>query len=310
MQTTAPSSLLCGLRRSRLCQLLLTVVILSATFSAVAALPYSLGQASSYAVLGLGGINSAHGQIEVYQSATVVNGNVGAGPYADWTHGIDATINGRVDYDTTDSAPIVTGTVTGGLHQISGPVTDARNASVLYASLVPTLTLGGIADNAIFVGNGGLNVIRITNAITLKTTLTLQGTASDSFVFQMTSADAPSAKTLTLSGLAMSLTGGLTAGNVLWDLNGLGGQVVISSGSVVQGLFLSPDRGVTVDNASITGAVLGGGGYQDSHSNLISVHSSSTITMVPEPGALSLLAIGLATVCVRRSSRHQRSDKQ
>src|SRR5438876_6050074 len=100
-----------------------------------AALPYSLGQAGSYAVLGLGGISSAHGQIEVYQSATVVNGNVGAGPYADWTHGIDATINGRVDYDTTDSAPTVTGSVTGGLHQISmsGPVTDARNASALYA---------------------------------------------------------------------------------------------------------------------------------------------------------------------------------
>src|SRR5438477_7153245 len=175
--------------------------------SSQAALPYTLGQAGSYAVLGLGGISSAHGQIEVYQSATIVNGNVGAGPYADWTHGIDATINGRVDYDTTDSAPTVTGAVTGGLHQLSmsGPVADARNASTLYAALSPTLTLGGIADNATIVGNGGLNVIRITNEMTLKTTLTLQGTPSDSFVFQLTASDAPSAHNLTLSG---SIAGG------------------------------------------------------------------------------------------------------
>src|SRR5437868_2303158 len=125
-------------------------ILLSAITSATAALPYTLGQAGNYAVLGLGGISSAHGEIEVYQSATIVNGNVGAGSYANWTHGIDATINGRVDYDLTDSAPTVTGSVTGGLHQVlmAGPVTDARNASTLYAALSPTLTLGGIADNA------------------------------------------------------------------------------------------------------------------------------------------------------------------
>jgi len=56
------------------------------------ALPISLGQAADYSVLALGGTSSLHGQIEVYQSATVINGNVGAGPYADWTHGIDCTI--------------------------------------------------------------------------------------------------------------------------------------------------------------------------------------------------------------------------
>src|SRR5207248_9531801 len=97
------------------------------------------------------------------------------------------------------------GSVTGGLHPVlmAGPVTDARNASTLYAALSPTLTLGGIADNATLVGNGGLNVIRITNEMTLKTTLTLQGTASDSFVFQLTASDAPSAHALTLSGLVM-----------------------------------------------------------------------------------------------------------
>jgi hypothetical protein len=54
----------------------------------------SLGQAANYAVLGMGGTSGSHGELEVYQSATIVNGNVGAGPYCDWTHGMDATIRG------------------------------------------------------------------------------------------------------------------------------------------------------------------------------------------------------------------------
>src|SRR5438477_10197417 len=70
----------------------------------------NLGGAANYAVLGIGGSVAVQSDFEVYQSATVVNGNVGMGPYSVWTHGIDATINGRVDSDLTDSAPIVTGT--------------------------------------------------------------------------------------------------------------------------------------------------------------------------------------------------------
>jgi hypothetical protein len=286
--------------------LLLLSILCAIPFGTMAALPFSLGQAGNYAVFGLGGISSAHGQIEVYQSGTIINGNVGAGPYADWTHGMDATINGRLDYDTTDSAPIVTGTISGGLHQIpmAGAVSDARSASTLYAGLAPTVTLSGIADNAVIVGNGGLNVIRITSAMTLKTTLTLQGTVADTFVFQLTSADAPSAKTLTLSGLTMTLAG-VSAQNILWNLNGLGGQVVISSGSLVDGIFLAPDRGFLVDNASVFGSVIGGGGYQDSHSDLMSVHSTSLITMVPEPGTFAIGTLAFALLACFRRKRLQ-----
>src|SRR5438552_9343251 len=278
----------------------LAVLLLASGIAGAAII--GLGQAANYAVLGIGGTVAVQSDFEVYQSATVINGNVGVGPYSTWTHGVDATINGRIDYDLTDSAPTVTGTVTGGLHQVSmsGPVADARSASTLYAGLSPTLTLGGIADNATIVGNGGLNVIRITNEMTLKTTLTLQGTPSDSFVFQLTASDAPSAHNLTLSGLSMSLTGGVTAGNILWNLDGFGGGIVISSSSLVDGIFLAPDRSILVDNANVTGAVFGGGGYQDSHSDFVSVHSSATIMAIPEPNTFALGAVGLALLAVAR----------
>src|SRR5258707_15810740 len=77
MQPPLCNSFIAGFGRSRVYQFgLLSVALFSAALSANASLPYSLGQATSYAVLGLGGMTSAHGQIEVYQTATIANGNV------------------------------------------------------------------------------------------------------------------------------------------------------------------------------------------------------------------------------------------
>src|SRR5258707_490256 len=262
--------------------------------AAFAALPYSLGAAANYAVLGIGGNSGFHGQIEVYQSGTVINGNVGAGPYDDWTHGIDATINGAVNYDTTDLPPTVTGSITGGVHQVSmaSTVNAELTAEANYFALAPTTNFSTLNEDQVIVGNGGLNVIRITGDVTLKKTLTLQGTAANSFVFQLTASDATSAHELTLSGMTMILSGGVTANNVLWDMHGNGGGIVISSGADVDGIFLAPDRGVLVDASIVNGEVIGGGG-SDANDNSMSVHSTSTITNVPEPGAGVLALLGL-----------------
>src|SRR6266851_4200474 len=80
----------------------------------------NLGGAADYAVLGEGGTVSIESDFKVYQSGTVVNGNVGMGPYSLLQHGIDATINGRFDYDTTSSlnAQAITVPPSGGVHQI------------------------------------------------------------------------------------------------------------------------------------------------------------------------------------------------
>jgi hypothetical protein len=77
-----------------------------------------LGASGDYAVLGIGGTVTIQSDFEVYQSATVVNGNVGVGPYSVFSHGFDGTITGRLDYDTTiTTPPIVTGTIGGGVYQ-------------------------------------------------------------------------------------------------------------------------------------------------------------------------------------------------
>src|SRR6266498_2491211 len=94
------------------------------------AVPVDLGTAGDYAVVGVGGSVSVESDFQTYQSATVINGNVAEGPYTLLTHGIDATVNGRWDYDTTDANPAAsgfTGAVTGGFVQkdLSGVAKDA-----------------------------------------------------------------------------------------------------------------------------------------------------------------------------------------
>jgi choice-of-anchor A domain-containing protein len=262
------------------------------------ALVVNLGGAANYAVLGIGGTgSSAKSDFQVYQSGTVINGNVGMGPYSVWTHGLDCTVNGRIDYDTTDLAPYgVTGTVSGGIHQIpmAGIVADAVNASATAAALAPTQTLATLSEDQTIVGNGGLNVIRVTGAVTLKKTFKLQGTPSDKFVFQLTSTGKDP---LVLSGVLMSLTGGVTADNVLWNLSGAGGDVSISSGEcTVYGTFLAPYRNVLVDNADVFGQVIGGGGA----GNYLSIHSTSSVTLVPEPATVALLVFSGLIMLRRR----------
>jgi hypothetical protein len=280
-----------------------------------------LGSSANYAVLGIGGTVAIQSDFEVYQSATVVNGNVGVGPYSVFSHTFDGTINGRLDYDTTISTPpTVTGTITGGVHQISmgtaspptGIVGDAINANIFFATLAPTQTFSTLSEDQVINGVSGLNVIRVTGDVTLKKTLTLNGPANAQFVFQLTAADAASDKTLTLSGMNMILTGGVTGDNILWDLNGGGGQIVINSDSDVYGTFLAPYRSFTGDHMNLLlGRVIAGGSPNPvgGGDNFLSIHSGSQITVpttVPVPatlwGGLGLLgALGAAKL--RRNAR-------
>lgn len=235
----------------------------------------SLGSAEDYAVLAIGGTsNSNRTELSVYQSNTVIDGNVGAGPFTVWGHDIDATVNGRVDYDFSDSPPSVSGkgTVTGGVNQrnMSGPVNDALAASAAFAALTPTQTFSSLSENQVIVGNGALDVIRVTGMVALKQGLTLEGNSSDFFVFQLTTG--ASGHVLTLSGMTMTLLGGVTADHIVWSLAGKGGDIVINAGAKVYGTFLAPYRNITVDHGDITGRVIGGG-----NGGFVKVHSSSHI---------------------------------
>ena len=101
--------------------------------------------------------------------------------------------------------------------------------------------------------------------------------------------------------MIMNITG-VNPDNIVWDLNGLGGGIAISSGAVVYGNFLAPDRDILSDHGTITGRLIGGGS-----GNEVSIHSGSTITnTVPDGGATCAL-LGLALIGVSGFRRMFRS---
>ena len=259
------------------------------------AVPVDLGGAADYAVVGVGGSISIFSDFEIYQSATVINGNVAEGPYTHTTHGVDATVNGRWDYDpTVDPAPFLGsgGSVTGGFVKtdLTGVAADARAASIAAAGYLPTQTYSTLTEGQTITGSGGLNIIRITGDVTLKKSLNITGSASDEFIFQFTTSG--TGHVFTLSGMTINLTGGVVADGILWNLDGAGGDIVISSGADVVGTFLAPDRQIVSDHGTIEGRLIGGGNGTE-----ISVHSGSEITAphsVPDGGStLALLGAAL-----------------
>jgi choice-of-anchor A domain-containing protein len=280
--------------------------------SSVVAVPIvNLGAAANYAVLGIGGNVSIQSDYKIYQSATVINGNVGEGPHTTLGHGIDGTVLGRWDYDVSNldpSASGYTGNVTGGFHQmgLATAVADARAASTAAAAFAPTQTFSSLSEGQTIIGNAGLNVIRITGDSAIKTFLDIQGSASSTFVFQFTSPTTAGHDVLTLSGMTMNLLGGVQSGNIFWDFNALGGDVTITSmaaGQSVYGTFLAPDRNLLADHGIIEGRLIAGGS-----GTLLSIHSGSSITVpsVPDTGSTVLL-LALAMLGMVRFTRVQLS---
>jgi len=136
-----------------------------------------------------------------------------------------------------------------------------------------------------------LNVISIGQNIHLSGgNLTLNGSASDVFVFKISG-------TMELSGNTnIVLNGGLTAGNVIWDFIGSGSQFQTSGQSQTAGIFLAPQRVININ----------GGVHNSEFISGVSLSFQSNPIIVPEAPTTSLLIFGalVATgVAIKRRAR-------
>jgi len=155
------------------------------------------------------------------------------------------------------------GTVGGVLQNqnLSQQVTDALAAAAAATALPCTQTIGNLSSVQTIVGNGGLNVICVTN-VTLSggKKVFLMGGASDQFVVNVTGNWALS------GGSQIRVAGGLQPNAVLYNIIGTGGQVAFSGGgggtgcckAIVDGTLLAPTRKIALSPGLVNGQVISG----------------------------------------------------
>ena len=113
------------------------------------------------------------------------------------------------------------------------------------ASLPPTQTFNSITSSQTIVGNGGQNVILVTQLIHLSggNNLIISGGPSDTFIFNVT-------RGLQLDGGSNIMLQGVSPSKVLFNFPGSGDQIQTSGNAQTAGIFLAPNRVIQVNGGS------------------------------------------------------------
>jgi len=162
---------------------------------------------------------------------------------------------------------------------------DAQNVSSYASSLSPTQTFSTINNTTTITGDGGLNVIDVANIQNAK--LTLSGNANDYFIFNVTGG--------IQTNQAMTLSGGVLASHVLFNLTGTGTVFQTSGGDLSYGTYLATNGGqFQFSNLNLDGALINtAGNVQFVSGAKIPTFAPFTVPAVPEPTTLALFGAGL-----------------
>lgn len=204
----------------------------------------SLGTAGNYAILAKTGVSTVPN--------SVVTGNIGLSPAArgfltGWSLIGEPT-------DTSYGSAQVTGRLfaadqVGGATSVdlTTAVGNMQTAYTAAASLAPA-GVGGCPGGGIMSGiTITPGVYTCANAVTIPTSITLNGTATDVWVFQF-------AQTLTQSAATrVNLTGGALPKNVFWQV---AGAVSIGTTALMQGVILAQTAINVQTGATVNGRLL------------------------------------------------------
>lgn len=287
----------------------LFVAILMALTCRMSAAGFDLGQAGGYAALILPGgslnmpINGGSGVVgDVGLSANThldLGSDAKVGPMA----GTGTVVDGKIFLDPNGATVKLQNQNPNSVfsRDLSQAVNDAFALNQAEAALAPTQTFTGtleVKSSSPFTitGNGGMNVISL-NTLKLDGggTLTLQGSASDYFVFNITGNYTQSAQS------PVVLSGGITPSHVLWNFIGgpAGAGANIGGGSDAVGIFLAPFRDFSITDSVLTGSVIAAGDLK--------ITSQALVINVPEIPTTSALLIGFASMIGMCHLRRRRS---
>ena len=169
------------------------------------------------------------------------NGGLGAGysVYLDSTVNISGSLQNPLTYVSVPTS------------QTAAAAATAQSVSQYASGLTATQTFGTINNNLTINGNGGLNIIDVGSI--QNANLTINGSANDYFVFNVS--------TGIQTNQVMTLTGGVTASHILWNLTGTGTVLQTSGGNVLVGTFLATNGGqFQFSELQLTGELINTGG--------------------------------------------------
>ena len=266
---------------------LLSVAVMASPPSTNAA-SIDLGAASGFTVLGLN-----NGSV-IINSATSITGDVG---YSD---GVVSGTNQKVDaFNGTARvhSAVDTFTPTLATFQPSGGIvtdpandtllnqanTDAAAASSFLAGLIPTQNLGNIGDDDSFSVGAGVYTIGSFNF--KEDTITLTGSATDEFIFNVSGS-------FDFANSEIVLQGGAIAANVIFNFLNNVDILIKKDGTVFNGTILALTGNVEYHNpATFNGRIIAKDINLHSDFN---INGPSTTTVIPVPAALPLMATAVA----------------
>jgi len=169
------------------------------------------------------------------------NGGLGAGfkVYDDSTTNISGSLQNPLTFASVPTS------------QTAAAAATAKSVSNYANGLAATQAFNSINNNMTINGDGGLNVIDVGSI--QNANLTIHGSASDYFIFNVSNG--------IQTNQVITLTGGVTASNILWNLTGSGNVLQTSGGNVLVGTFLATNGGqFQFSELQLTGALINTGG--------------------------------------------------
>jgi hypothetical protein len=259
-----------------------------------------LGAAADFGVLGLSNASYAI-------QGSIVVGDVGIAA------GGAASNSGAVFGNATESSSgqftnsgYLSGSISVDPTTMASANSAARTAASVAAGDTPTQALGAVNSSTTVTGNGGLNVIRITSLNLNNASLTLNGTASDIFVIQVSG-------NFTMTGSGRIVLGtNVSASQVLivFTSNNTGVTIGPSNNNnpTINGTLLSAS---TSTNWNITGGIFNGEiitATTPSHAGTLNLSgailSATPFRPIPEPS--SVVLAGIASLWLASLARWKR----
>jgi hypothetical protein len=263
---------------------------------------FLLGQASNYAVLVEPNLHNFG-----LTSDSGVFGNVGIGSPINAVQLAGGIITGNLDFSLLppSGGPNFGGTVVGSVGVNVAAVTSALNTvnslnTTLGAESGTALVVTGagqtINASAGTLDGSGNRVFRVASAsqFNLSGGITINGSASDFVVINILQGTSNEK----ING-AVSLTGGITSDQVLFNFVGTGGELgAAANKAVASGIFLAPNMKVNIDAVTIDGRLFGGGSLTSNNdfkivSNAFVNQPPSSSAAVPEPASLTLFGTAI-----------------